>query len=63
MVVNGQFLGQLNDQFPMAAVVVNCPPFRGALTACHPHQPIHRARQLLPLADAVMNKLRLAPPR
>jgi hypothetical protein len=31
MVVNGQFLGQLNDQFPLVAVVVNCPPFRGAI--------------------------------
>src|ERR1035437_348273 len=41
----GQFPGQLIDQFPMAAVVVNCPPFRGAMTACHPHQLIHRARQ------------------
>jgi hypothetical protein len=37
----GQWWGQLIDQFPMAAVVVNCPPFKGALTACHPHQAIH----------------------
>ena len=35
-VVNGQLIGQLIYQFPMAAVVVNCPPFRGALTARHP---------------------------
>jgi hypothetical protein len=27
------------DQLPMAVVVVNCPPFRGALTACHLHHP------------------------
>jgi hypothetical protein len=56
MVVNGQFLGQLNDQFPMAAVVVNCPPFRGALTACHPHQGIHHPRKRL--MPTVMNKPR-----
>jgi len=37
----GQFAGQLIDQFPMAVVVVNCPPFKGALTACHPHRVIH----------------------
>jgi hypothetical protein len=38
----GQWWGQLIDQFPMAAVVVNCPPFKGALTACHPYRVIHR---------------------
>jgi hypothetical protein len=26
----------------MAAVVVNCPPFKGALTACHPAPENHR---------------------
>jgi hypothetical protein len=26
----------------MAVVVVNCPPFKGALTACHPAPAIHR---------------------
>jgi hypothetical protein len=38
MVVNGQWGGKCIDQFPMAVVVVNCPPLWGALTACHPHQ-------------------------
>jgi hypothetical protein len=39
--VNGSMTGLMIDQFPMAAVVVNCPPFKGALTACHPHRAIH----------------------
>ena len=41
MVVNRSIPVQLIDQFRMAAVVVNCPPFRGQMTACHPHQLIH----------------------
>ena len=45
MVVNWSIHGQLIDQLPMAVVVVNCPPFKGALTACHPHQ---RLSPLLP---------------
>jgi hypothetical protein len=36
---------------PSRVVVVNCPPFRGALTACHPP---HRA--FAPYADAMTNK-------
>jgi hypothetical protein len=32
----------MSNQSPMAAVVVNWPPFRGPLTACHPHQVIDR---------------------
>ena len=41
MVVNWSIPVQLIDQLPMAVVVVNCPPFKGALTACHPQQRIH----------------------
>jgi hypothetical protein len=36
-VVNWSIPGQLIGQLPAAVVVVNCPPFRGALTACRPH--------------------------
>jgi hypothetical protein len=41
--VNGSMMRSMIDQFPMAAVVVNCPPFKGALTACHPHRANQRA--------------------
>ena len=42
MAVNRSMTRSMIDQLPMAAVVVNCPPFRGALTACHPHRLINR---------------------
>jgi hypothetical protein len=32
--VNWAMSGELIDQFPAAVVVVNCPPFRGALITC-----------------------------
>jgi hypothetical protein len=47
----------------MAAVVVNCPPFKGALTACHPHRAIHCRhadavkRQCWPLAPSLHYKV------
>jgi hypothetical protein len=37
VVGNWSIPGQLIDQLLTAVVVVNCPPFKGALTACRPH--------------------------
>ena len=38
--VNCSIPVQLIDQLPMAVVVINCPPLRGQLIACHPHEQI-----------------------
>jgi hypothetical protein len=51
--------GQLIDQLLMAAVVVNAPPYKGALTACHPHHRIDQHAAPL-LMQRAKDRLRLA---
>ncbi len=57
----GQFIGQSIDQFPHGSGGGQLPPFKGALTACHPQQLIDRVCSRR--ADARMNTPRPAPPR
>jgi hypothetical protein len=38
-VVNWSIHDHLNDQFPAAVVVINCPPFRGTIDRLPPSQP------------------------
>jgi hypothetical protein len=49
MVVNGQWRGECIDHSPKQGGG-QLPPFKGALTACHPHQKNIRR------TDAMMNK-------
>jgi hypothetical protein len=51
IVVNWSINWSIIDQFPRQAVVVNCPPFMGALTACPP--PITQFQLQRTYADAV----------
>jgi hypothetical protein len=53
VVVNWSIPGQLIDQFPHGSGGGQLPPFKGALTACHPQQLIDRTCSRR--TDATMN--------
>jgi hypothetical protein len=61
--VNGSMTGSMIEQFPMAAVVVNCPPpFKGALTACHPAPAIHHRHAATTTAGGGAEGSKVSPP-